>query len=188
MRYSKWDVRFLTLAAHVALWSKDPSTKVGAVIADERNRIMSIGFNGPARGTSDDHSVFSDRAEKLRRTLHAESNAIDFARADLTGTTMYVTQHPCAQCASRIVQVGIAVVMYPAMQNPEFEARWKADIASAANIFAEAGVLVVGVVTPEEPLLSFEVPLNVPPSLAVGPGGPLSWPVADQAGGYSIGG
>jgi dCMP deaminase len=30
-----WDKRFLDLAEHVAQWSKDPRTKVGAVIVDE---------------------------------------------------------------------------------------------------------------------------------------------------------
>tara|TARA_R110000787_G_scaffold186397_1_gene297914 strand:- start:2897 stop:3064 length:168 start_codon:yes stop_codon:yes gene_type:complete len=44
---AKWDQRFMELAAFIAQWSKDPSTKVGAVIVDPRNkRIVSTGFNG----------------------------------------------------------------------------------------------------------------------------------------------
>jgi dCMP deaminase len=42
----KWIVRFLDLARTVSQWSKDPSTKVGAVIADNQQRVVSLGFNG----------------------------------------------------------------------------------------------------------------------------------------------
>jgi deoxycytidylate deaminase len=41
----KWDRRFLELARHVAAWSKDPSTQVGAVVA-EGKRVVSLGYNG----------------------------------------------------------------------------------------------------------------------------------------------
>lgn len=42
---NKWDKRFLELAAFIAEWSKDPSTKCGAVITDGK-QIVSQGFNG----------------------------------------------------------------------------------------------------------------------------------------------
>ncbi|MCG8123835.1 MAG: cell division protein DedD, partial [Candidatus Thiodiazotropha taylori] len=31
---TKWDTRFLGLAAYISAWSKDPSSQVGAVITD----------------------------------------------------------------------------------------------------------------------------------------------------------
>ena len=52
-RPDKWDLRLLGLAEHVAQWSKDPSTQVGAVIADKKHRVLSLGFNGFARGVRD---------------------------------------------------------------------------------------------------------------------------------------
>ena len=42
----KWDVRFIELAKHISLWSKDPSTKVGCVVVGEDREIRSTGFNG----------------------------------------------------------------------------------------------------------------------------------------------
>jgi len=45
----KWDNRFLDLCEHVSEWSKDPSTKVGAVIT-EGIHIVSIGYNGLPSG------------------------------------------------------------------------------------------------------------------------------------------
>lgn len=40
---SKWDRRMLGLVNLVATWSKDPSTGVGAVIVDAKNRVVSLG-------------------------------------------------------------------------------------------------------------------------------------------------
>lgn len=38
----KWDLRFLHLAQYIAEWSRDPSTKTGAVIVDEDKRIVDL--------------------------------------------------------------------------------------------------------------------------------------------------
>lgn len=42
---NKWHSRFMEMANLVASWSKDPSTKVGAVIVDDKRRIVSVGYN-----------------------------------------------------------------------------------------------------------------------------------------------
>jgi len=76
---SKWDSRFMDLARLVASWSKDPSTQVGAVIVDQDKRIVSTGFNGFPRCVNDSPV---DREVKLLRTIHAEENALLFARRD----------------------------------------------------------------------------------------------------------
>ena len=44
-----WDDVFMEMAHVIAKRSKDPSTQVGAVIVDQSNRIVSLGFNGPPR-------------------------------------------------------------------------------------------------------------------------------------------
>jgi len=136
---AKWHYRHLAAAELVASWSKDPSTKVGARIVDAQHRVISEGFNGPPRGVNDDPNI--DRETKLRRTIHAEKNAILFAQRDLTGATLYVTHFPCSQCAAFIVQAGIKqVVTRPPA--PAFFERWKGDIEEAERIFADAGVVV----------------------------------------------
>lgn len=106
----KWHQRFLELAAHVAQWSKDPSTKVGAVIVRPDRTIASVGYNGFPRGVED---TYTTREDKLMRTVHAEANAILSAREPLHGYTLYVTPlHPCANCAALIIQSGIKYVHY----------------------------------------------------------------------------
>lgn len=136
----KWDTRFMDIAQLVAGWSKDESTKVGAVMVDGR-QIVSLGFNGPAART-DDAVVEGNRPEKLRRTIHAELNAMLNANRSVAGCTIYVTRHPCAQCAAALIQAGVEVVMYPAGQDEAFIGRWADDIQSARDQFAEAGVSV----------------------------------------------
>jgi dCMP deaminase len=53
LRWEKWDRRFLNLAAHISTWSKDPSTKVGAVLVNELQQVVGMGYNGFARGVVD---------------------------------------------------------------------------------------------------------------------------------------
>lgn len=136
---SKWDRRMLSLVGLVASWSKDPSTKVGAAIVDKQNRIVSLGFNGFPRAVSDSTETLVDRDEKLRRTIHAEENAILFAGRPVMGCTIYVTHPPCARCAAKIIQSGITRVI----SNPpsfEFRTRWADDMHSALSMFAETHV------------------------------------------------
>ena len=140
----KWDRRFLELAELVATWSKDPGTKVGACIVDFQKRIVSVGFNGPPQGVDD---TFVDRDQKLRRTIHAEANALHFAHRNVTGCTMYITHPPCAPCAAHIIQRGIREVCFPT-PNEEFLERWRVDMDEAMRMFMDAGVRVCWVDKP----------------------------------------
>ena len=47
LNQAKWNRRFLKIAREGATWSKDPSTQVGAVIVDQDQRVVSLGYNGP---------------------------------------------------------------------------------------------------------------------------------------------
>jgi dCMP deaminase len=136
---NKWDRRFLGLAAHVAAWSKDPSTQVGAVVTDGK-RVVSLGFNGFPQGLSDDHRLH-DRETKYSLVLHAEENALLFSAADLTGGTIYVYPlPPCSRCAAKIIQSGITRVVTTI---PEDLSRWEESVALTRTIFDEVGVEMV---------------------------------------------
>jgi dCMP deaminase len=140
---SKWDLRFLRIAEEVRLWSKDPGTKVGCVLVNER-RILSTGYNGFPATISDDLERYIDRDFKLSITVHAEANAILNAAKNGTkveGSTLYVTFPPCSQCASAVIQAGVAKVVCPdAASAPE---RWRSNFIAANNLFYEAGVQVL---------------------------------------------
>jgi dCMP deaminase len=142
---TKWDLRFLSLADFVAQWSKDPSTKIGAVIVRSDKSVASFGFNGFARGVVDSPERLQDRSLKYPLTVHAEANAITAARQSVAGCTMYIAGlNPCTSCASLIVQAGIVRVVASCghVNNP---AQWAQQFALSKQVFAEAGVEFVRV-------------------------------------------
>jgi dCMP deaminase len=76
------------------------------VIVDQGKRVLSTGYNGPVSGLPND-MVPLVRPDKYDWFIHAEDNAVAFARCDLRGATAYVTGTPCAPCFRRLLQVGI---------------------------------------------------------------------------------
>ncbi|MBY6197900.1 dCMP deaminase family protein [Vibrio hangzhouensis] len=136
---SKWAKRFIQMAELVGSWSKDPSTQVGAVIT-KKNRIVSVGFNGYPHGISDSAEI-DERETKYLKTLHAEENAILFAKRDLDGCEIWVTHFPCPNCAAKIIQTGISVVHCPE-QDEDFMSRWGEKVMVSQDMFEQAGVSV----------------------------------------------
>ncbi|EPE37817.1 deaminase [Candidatus Photodesmus katoptron] len=136
---SKWAQRFHQMAELVASWSKDPSTKVGSVIT-KNNRIISVGFNGYPHGISDTVNI-DPRDIKYLKTLHAEENAILFAKSNLDECEIWVTHFPCPNCAAKIIQTGIIAVHCP-KQTEEFLFRWKDKLKVSQDMFLEAKIKV----------------------------------------------
>jgi dCMP deaminase len=134
-----WDQRFLALAAHVAGWSKDPSTKVGAVVVDDKRRVAGLGYNGLPRGVRDTAERLHDREVKYRMVVHAEANAILNAPLGVEGCTMYLTHPPCCGCAKLMIQAGVVRVVFR-RASPDLLARWGDDLASATALLEEADV------------------------------------------------
>lgn len=136
------DRRYLARAKEEARSSKDPSTKVGAVVVRDDGTVASAGYNGFPRGVQDSRERYADREFKLQAVVHAEPNAIVNAREPLHGMTMYTTLHPCAQCAALIVQAGIKRVVCEAIDLDEAPERWRANMKIAQIILREGGVLL----------------------------------------------
>lgn len=137
----KWHKRFLEIAEFISTWSKDPSTKVGAVIADKDNRIVSTGYNGFPKNVKDTVERYKNRDVKYKIILHAEENAIAYAKRDLTDCTLYISGlPPCAHCASLIIQSGIKTVVVRKQEVPE---RWIESMELSKQILKEAGVKLI---------------------------------------------
>lgn len=132
----KWTQRFLRLADHVAQWSKDPSTKVGAVIIDADQRIVSLGYNGFPRKVKD--KDLRERPIKYLKVIHAEMNAILYAREDLKGCHLFCTNVPCSACTAAIIQSGISSVTYY-KPTKEYEHRWHFHSIVTKAMLKEAG-------------------------------------------------
>lgn len=144
MSKTNWDLRFMELADHIAQWSKDRSTKVGAVIVVDKNPV-SMGYNGFPRGCDDGKDERHQRPEKYDWVLHAEENALLNAARNgqaTKGADMYVNWFPCAKCAGMIVNAGIKRIFCdkePDFNNPQFGAGFKLAIQK----LQEGGVEIV---------------------------------------------
>lgn len=139
-RQYKWDKRFLELAEHISLWSKDPSTKVGSIITDGGNRIVSVGYNGLPAYVQDDEEVLNNREEKYKFIIHAEMNALLTAAKDVVGYTIYTYPFlPCPNCASMLIQAGIMrVVSYKCVNE-----QWMDRLSDSKRVFSKADIEVV---------------------------------------------
>ena len=133
---SKWDYRFLDLAKFISGWSKDPSTKVGAVIVDKNNRIVSVGYNGFPKHIEDNDRL-KERDTKYNIIVHGEINAILFANKSVEGCTLYTYPFmPCPRCAGLIIQSGISRVVSFVNKID----RWEKDFELSRELFHESDV------------------------------------------------
>lgn len=137
----KWDYRYLNLAKEVSTWSKDPSSKIGAVAVGEKGEILSTGYNGFPRHIFDDDERYNNREVKYKYIVHAEANCIynaTYNGVSLANTTMYVYGLPCcSECAKAIIQVGIKRVI---MHGDPFNERWRESVERTLDMFKEAKV------------------------------------------------
>lgn len=130
-----WDERFLGLAQLVATWSKDPRTKVGAVLVNETKQVLSVGYNGFPRGVFDLSERYDDRPTKLMFVAHAERNALDNCFTDTRGSTLYVTLPPCNECVKSIIQKGVKRIV-----SLTSDARPQDNSDVAMQMLTEAGI------------------------------------------------
>jgi dCMP deaminase len=136
-----WDRRFMSLAQHVAEWSKDRNSKVGAVIVGPDNEVRTIGYNGFPMRIDDDIPSRHERPEKYLWMEHAERNAIYFAArvgTPVAGCRMYLNWFPCMDCARAIVQSGIIILV---ARKPDFsDPKWGEEFQRALQLLNEAGI------------------------------------------------
>ncbi len=151
MTDARWDRYYLRMALDSAGMSKDPSTRVGAVLIGSDRQIIGTGFNGFPRGIHDTPDRLNDRDTKLKLVVHAELNAVlNAARTGVStrGSILFLVATdssgmvwggaPCVRCTVELIQAGIKQVV-----SPPFKAgpsRWADDIRWAKDLLAEAGV------------------------------------------------
>lgn len=120
-----WDDYFSHLAFAVSQRADCRRRQVGAVIVDTNHRIVATGYNGAPAGelgclagacprglmTPEESAPFSAYDNCI--SIHAEANALLYARTSLVGATIYVTAPPCKDCAKLIAGAGITRTVAP---------------------------------------------------------------------------
>lgn len=126
-----WDETFMALVSVISRRSKDPRTRVGAVIVNEHNHVVALGYNGFPVGVDDDEfpwcrTPYDDPLDrkptpdndmwlhtKHPYVCHAEVNAVLNKNSESTrGSKLYVGLFPCHECAKVVIQAGIREVVY----------------------------------------------------------------------------
>lgn len=135
------DDYFISLLNVEKQLSEDPSTQMSACIASCDGRLLALGHNRAPYGFFDmpwDKDKKDELLTKYPYVVHAERDAISKAiknGSNITGSTIYILNYPCNQCAIEIVNFGITEVVYV---NDSYS---NANFTKAARIILErAGV------------------------------------------------
>jgi dCMP deaminase len=141
----KWDNRFMSLAKEISTWSRDPSSKIGAIIVNNERRILATGYNGFPRGIADTDERYNDREQKYSLIVHAEMNALTnalYSGVSVKDATLYVWGLPiCSDCAKCVIQSGISrvVIANPCFAQEKWKLQWQ---QKSKPMFEEAGVAI----------------------------------------------
>ena len=120
---SSWSEVWFQVAFAVAQRSKCDRAQVGAVIVDNKMRVIATGYNGPAAGYKAESGCLNwcERAKGSTSltgaydgcpSIHAEANALLYVdRSKTEGATMFITHPPCFSCAKLISNSGIISVL-----------------------------------------------------------------------------
>lgn len=131
-----WDTYFMRAAYLAATRATCDRKHVGALIVDPYHRVVATGYNGAPSGMPSCDEVGHEVIEgHCVRSLHAESNAIDYAGRCAIGCTLYVTVTPCYDCQKRIVNAGIVHVLW----DESYASRYGKS-ARADEFLASAGI------------------------------------------------
>lgn len=107
-----WEETFMEIARVISKRSKDPHTKVGAVLV-KNNCIIGTGYNGDPRNFT--YKFDWTTKEKYKYVIHAEMNAVANAcynGCEIKGSSIFLTLSPCNECIKLLVQFGIKNVYY----------------------------------------------------------------------------
>lgn len=141
----KWDKRFMEMAQLISTWSKDPSSKIGAVAVNDERRILATGYNGFPKGIADTEERLNDKDEKYPRIIHAEMNALMnalYSGVSLKDSTLYVYGLPvCPSCTKCVIQAGVKRVVIPSAKTDKgnWQQVWE---EQSAPMLKESGVQI----------------------------------------------
>jgi dCMP deaminase len=120
-----WEDYFIGMARWVAFRADCTRRRIGCVLVDADNRVIATGYNGaPAgdpgclsgacpRGQLSYDEVPKDSDYDNCIAIHAEANALLYARASVKGATAYITDKPCPSCHKLLRGAGIERIVYP---------------------------------------------------------------------------
>jgi dCMP deaminase len=143
-----WHEYFLRHVYLAASKSKDPKTKIGAVLVRGHN-IISTGYNGFPIGVSDLPERYNERETKYKFVCHAEANSVlSSARFGILtkDSALYSQGVPCHECAKTLIQAGISnIFVHRQWPNLIHVDSWVKSIEISRVMFQEANIPVMSI-------------------------------------------
>lgn len=141
-----WDELFMRHVYLIASKSKDPRTKVGAILVYD-GRIISQGYNGPPRNVNDKIAERHISPKKYFFYEHAERNSLfncAYCGIKAHGAILFTQGQPCCDCMRGIINSGIKeIVLHTQWTAYEAEFgrdKWKESFEVSKQMAEEAGV------------------------------------------------
>jgi len=140
-----WDEYYMRHVYLAASKSKDPRTKIGAVLVRD-NRLISSGFNGFPYKVNDSIDRYNDRELKYAVVVHAEANAV--LQCALLGQSskdsiLYTQGVPCSECCKSIIQGGVKkIVVHQQWPNQCHVEKWIKSFKISEMMLKEAEVVI----------------------------------------------
>lgn len=139
------DELFMREVYLVASRSRDPRTKIGAILVKDDD-VISSGFNDFPRKVDNLKYRYEDRETKYSFIVHAEHNAILNAARKGQSTldsTLYTNGIPCCECAKACIQAGITkIICHSQWPNLTHSDKWIKSVALTDVMFKESQIKV----------------------------------------------
>lgn len=122
----------LDIAAVLALRATCRKLRVGAVLTDNRFRILATGYNGTPAGIthcidSPCAGVHAPKGADLCEAVHAEQNALMQCRDVDKIAVLFCTHAPCMRCTKMLLNTGCSTLVFSNDLNfePAAESLWR---------------------------------------------------------------
>jgi dCMP deaminase len=117
-----WDLHFMNIAKEVAKMGTCFRRKVGCVLVNDRNVILSTGMNGVPPGwahcSDNEHArctgALASSGTRLDECVanHAEINALIHCPDPREAVTCYTTTSPCISCVKALLCTGVRRIVF----------------------------------------------------------------------------
>jgi len=120
MRLSALDRLHLMWAWAQSEKSRDPSTRVGAILREANQAVYHSNHNTFMTLRKPEEAT---REERYADVLHAEEACLLSAGPAAMGATIYCTHEPCGRCWRKLLHMGVARVVFN-RTTPDRRERW----------------------------------------------------------------
>jgi dCMP deaminase len=138
-----WDEIHMRSVYNISWKSKDPKTKIGAVLIRDNIPVIQC-FNGFARKVKDLPERYNNRELKRKMVAHAEENTVLLSARlgkSSDNTVCYTQGVPCAHCAIALINGGISeIVIHKQWPNLIHSQEWVDSVELSKQMLTEANI------------------------------------------------